>query len=180
MIPDQPDIEQILHDKKIIAVYQPIVDLHNGSVFGYEALSRFPEAGYGWWDPEKVFAAAREQHHLWQLDYLCRSMAILNAAPILAEQQTLFLNVDANILEDREFHQGTTAKFLSDRALPADHIIFEVSEKVSIEDYAKFSQILENYHVQKYRIAIDDVGSGYSGLNLLARIEPQFIKLDIS
>lgn len=179
MIPDQPDIEQILHDKKIIAVYQPIVDLHNGSVFGYEALSRFPEAGYGWWDPEKVFAAAREQHRLWQLDYLCRSMAILNAAPILAEQQTLFLNVDANILEDQEFHQGTTAKFLSDRALPADHIIFEVSEKVSIEDYAKFSQILENYHVQKYRIAIDDVGSGYSGLNLLARIEPQFIKLDI-
>lgn len=49
----------------------------------------------GWWDPEKVFAAAREQHRLWQLDYLCRSMAILNAAPILAERQTLFLNVDA-------------------------------------------------------------------------------------
>jgi diguanylate cyclase (GGDEF)-like protein len=177
MSPEALELQRIIKQKLITPVFQPIVDLTNGKIFAYEALSRGPQNSC-LFRPDRLFAEAKKEKCLWQLDYLCRSLALLHAKDFLQEE-LLFINVDANILYDHDFHQGTTAKLLAENHMNAKNIIFEVSEKTAISDYASFRAILENYQQQNYRIAIDDVGAGYSGLNLLTQISPQFIKLDI-
>lgn len=177
MSPEASELQRILNEQRITPVYQPIIDLTTGETFAYEALSRGP-AESSLAQPDLLFAAAKKEHCLWQLDYLCRRLALLHAKSILQEK-LLFINVDANILYDRNFHQGTTAKLLAENHINAGNIIFEISEKTAIADYPSFQSALAHYQQQNYRIAIDDVGAGYSGLNLLTQISPQFIKLDI-
>lgn len=127
---------------------------------------------------ESLSAVAEQEKCLGKLYYLCRSLAITKVKNELNNHK-LFINVDARILYDKKFHQGTTSKLLKKCHLDSSSIVFEISQKSAIEDYAIFRSILENYQCQLYTIAIDDVGSGYSGLNLLAQISPQFIKIDI-
>ncbi|WP_196600856.1 GGDEF domain-containing protein [Pectinatus frisingensis] len=171
------ELKKILCNKLITPVYQPIVNLRTGMIFAYEALSRGPE-GSSLYHPDKLFAAAKMEKCLWQLDYLCRSMAISHAEKSINDRE-LFLNVDAKILYDNNFHQGTTARFLKQCNLNTKNIVFEISEKTAVDDYEIFRSVLKNYQCQNYQIAIDDFGAGYSGLNLLVQISPQFIKLDI-
>lgn len=174
---EKEELLRILKDKIITPVFQPIVNLKNGEIFGYEALSRGPKDGF-LERPDKLFGAAEKYQYLWKLDYLCRSMAIMKAKDNLKEKM-LFLNVDARILYDKKFHQGSTQALLKKYNIENKNIVFEISEKSAIDDYAGFQAVLENYRSQGYKIAIDDVGAGYSGLNLLAKVSPNFIKLDI-
>jgi len=174
---ERKELKLILKNKLITPVYQPIVDLKDGSVFAYEALSRGPKNSC-LERPDKLFAIADKENASWELDYLCRSLAIEYAKDKLGSCK-LFLNVDAKIMYDEKFHQGSTAEFLKKCDLSPNSIVFEISEKTTINDYKSFCSVLNNYQCQNYKIAIDDVGSGYSGLNLLAQISPQFIKIDI-
>jgi len=171
------ELNNIIANQLITSVYQPIISLRDGSILGYEALSRGP-ADSILANPEKLFEIAAKHNKSWKLDYLCRKTAITTAKKMLTNQ-LLFLNVEPKILYDKRFHQGTTKKLLDKYQLNSDNIIFEITEKIAIDDYANFRAILDNYRNQGYRIALDDVGSGYSGLTLLAKTSPQFIKIDI-
>lgn len=171
------ELNNIIANQLITSVYQPIVSLRDGSVLGYEALSRGPAYSI-LASPDKLFETAAKHNKSWKLDYLCRKTAITTAKKMLTNE-LLFLNVEPNILYDKRFHQGTTKKLLDKHALDSDNIIFEVTEKTAIDDYTNFRAILDNYRNQGYRIALDDVGSGYSGLTLLSKTAPQFIKIDI-
>lgn len=175
---DYEELMKILDQKLITSVFQPIVNLQNGEVFGYEALSRGPvESRLA--RPDKLFEVAEKYKSLWKLDYFCRRMAILKAKDLLKDKM-LFINVDPKVLYDKKFHQGSTLKLLKKCKMNRKNIVFEVSEKTAINDYDGFQAILENYRMQGYKIALDDMGSGYSGLTLLAKSSPQFIKIDIA
>lgn len=171
------ELDKIIANQLITSVFQPIVSLRDGTILGYEALSRGP-ADSILANPENLFKIAAENNKSWKLDYLCRKTAITTAKKIL-KNQLLFLNVDPKILYDKHFHQGTTKRLLEKHQLNSDNIIFEITEKTAIDDYTNFCAILDHYRKQGYRIALDDVGSGYSGLTLLAKTSPHFIKIDI-
>jgi len=177
MSAEAKELERILKENLITPVFQPIVDLQNGEIFAYEALSRGPQDSC-LFRPDKLFTLAEKQNCLWRLDYLCRTQALLQAKNTLGDRK-LFVNVDARVLYDKKFHQGSTAKLLKKFSLQSGSIVFEISEKSAITDYESFRSVLENYQCQDYKIAIDDVGAGYSGLNLLAQVSPEFIKIDI-
>jgi EAL domain-containing protein (putative c-di-GMP-specific phosphodiesterase class I) len=177
MSAESKELERILKKNLITPVFQPIVNLQSGEIFAYEALSRGPQDSC-LFRPDKLFTLAEKQNCLWRLDYLCRTQALLQAKNTLGDRK-LFVNVDARVLYDKKFHQGSTAKLLKQCNLHSGSIVFEISEKSAITDYDSFRSVLENYQCQDYKIAIDDVGSGYSGLNLLAQVSPEFIKIDI-
>ena len=81
-------------------VYQPIFDLRDGSVVGYEALAR-GRGGNGLASPEALFAAAREQGRVAELDRACREAALAGAVEGgLGAPFCLFVNADAGALED--------------------------------------------------------------------------------
>ncbi len=168
----------ILAKGQIRTVFQPIISLHDGAIFGYEALSRGPQ-GTEMESPGLLFEYAQKYNKLWDLELLCRTKAI-EAACALHIQCKLFLNVNPNVMHDIKFKQGFTKEYLSQYAIHAEDVIFEITEKEAISNVSDFIMTIRNYKEQSYKIAIDDAGAGYSGLNLISDICPHFIKIDMN
>lgn len=171
------ELKAIIGQQAITPLFQPIVSLTDGSVIGYEALSRGPH-GSTLERPDALFSAAAEGDLTWELEYLCRTKALEKAKDIIASKM-LFINVDPKIIDDHRFQKGLTREFLQNYSAGTGNIIFEITEKTAISDYKSFCRILDNYKSQGYRIAIDDTGAGYSGLKTLAQTRPHFIKVDM-
>jgi diguanylate cyclase (GGDEF)-like protein len=169
----------ILETEQIMPVYQPIVSLSSGQVFGYEALSRISdkilELNIGY-----MFKLADKMNKSWELETLCRKKALENAKHIISENKKLFLNVNPNIIHDKEFKDGFTKNRLEKYGLDLHNIVFEITERTAIMDIEAFLGSIEHYRIQNYGIAIDDVGSGYSGLNVINDIKPDIMKLDMN
>jgi EAL domain-containing protein (putative c-di-GMP-specific phosphodiesterase class I)/GGDEF domain-containing protein len=168
---------RVLKDKRIETVFQPIISLKNGKVFGYEALSRGPELT-DMESPERLFDSAQSFGKVWELEYLCRTKALESAMQQKIKSR-LFLNVNPNIMKDDEFRKGFTRESLNRFAIDPKQIIFEITEREAIDNISDFVKIISHYKEQDYRIAIDDAGAGYSGLNLISDIHPNYIKLDM-
>lgn len=171
------ELKRILHSEEITTVFQPIVSLQNGSIIGYEALSRGPKNSFLQY-PDKLFATAEKNNMLWALEYLCRKKAIEKACS-MEINKFLFLNVDPLIIKDEKFKKGFTKDFLHQYNISPESIIFEITERTAIEDYSSFKAALNNYVEQGYKIAIDDTGAGYSGLKMLSEVKPHYIKIDM-
>ena len=167
----------IIEQEGIFTVFQPIVSLENGSVYGYEALSRIsvPDCGL---NIEELFNLAHKTEMLWPLEKLCRKKALENAA-VKPQYAMIFLNVDANIIHDPDFQSGFTAEKLREYDIPEDNIVFEITERAAIDNIEVFTSSVRHYHKQNYKIAVDDFGSGYSGLNRVCAISPEFLKIDM-
>ena len=171
------ELRDILLHRRIQTVFQPIVSLADAEILGYEALSRGP-SGSILEQPDRLFAAATACDLLWELDLLCRFKALETAGNML-EKYLLFLNVDPKIINDPRFQKGLTRGYLNSSPIKALGVVFEITEKTAVHDYKGFRRLLDNYTSQGYQIALDDTGSGYSGLTLLAETRPQYVKLDM-
>jgi len=171
-------LQEIIQNSEISSVFQPIISLRDGNVLGYEALSRGPK-GSELESPAMLFAVAEETKSLWDLERLCRTKA-LSAMQMSKTNATLFLNVNPNIIEDEKFQKGFTKEYLKEFDIDPKKIIFEITERSAVSNIKEFKQIIENYKGQDYKIAIDDAGAGYSGLNLISDVHPHYLKLDIN
>jgi EAL domain-containing protein (putative c-di-GMP-specific phosphodiesterase class I)/GGDEF domain-containing protein len=171
------ELDRILSTQDISTVFQPIVSLCDGKIIGYECLSRGPISS-SLYSPDLLFETAAKYNRLWDIELLCRVKAIERAGDI-EKDKFLFINVDPHILKDEKFKQGFTKEFLAKHNMSPETIIFEITEKTSIEDYKTFKAALKNYVDQGYKIAIDDTGSGYSGLKMLSETKPHFVKIDM-
>lgn len=172
-------LNQILDDESVYPVYQPIVSLVNGAVYGYEALSRITDRNPAMvMDIETMFVTADKIGKSWELEVLCRRKALKNARR-MPDNTKLFLNVNSGILGDSKFKAGFTKRKLEKYALDSQKIIFEITERIAISDKQAFFEAIRHYKDQDYGIAIDDVGSGFSGLNVIVAAKPTYIKLDM-
>ena len=100
------ELERILAKEEILTVFQPIVELRNGNILGYECLSRGP-INSPLHTPDKLFRAAEDNHMLWELELLCRVKAIERARNIESDKY-LFINVDPYIFKNEKFKKGFT------------------------------------------------------------------------
>ena len=166
----------VLQNETITTVFQPIVSLRDGQTIGYEALSRGPKEMQ---NPEILFTSAKHFNKVWELEQLCRSKA-LEAAAAQQIQGKLFLNVNPNVMHDRKFRTGFTKAYLQNYDLQSENIVFEITEREAVDNITDFRKTVDHYKEQEYRIAIDDAGAGYSGLNMISDIKPHFIKLDMN
>jgi len=171
-------LEKVLEGRCIKPVFQPIVSLTDGQIFGYEALSRIADNKLNM-NILQLFRIAEKIGKTWELEKLCRETALENFANKNSGEK-LFLNVDPNVLHDDEFREGFTKERLKEYGLSSDNVIFEITERVAITNNEKFLSAVYHYKNQDYGIAIDDVGAGFSGLNIIVDVKPKFIKLDLN
>lgn len=174
----QRQLGGVIERGEIKTVFQPIVSLRDGSVLGYEALSRGPE-GTPLEYPDALFGVAMDCGKLWDLEKLCRTRALENAFRCGGDIR-LFLNVNPSVIHDDKFKNGFTRAYLGGYGINPENIYFEITEKSAVTDLAAFRSTIEHYKRQNYKIAIDDAGAGYSGLNMITDIHPHFIKLDMN
>lgn len=169
---------EVLEKKKVHPVYQPIFSLSDGSVYGYEALSRIDLNGCGF-NTEQMFEIAEKLKCLWELETVCRKLSIKGAISKPSDTK-LFVNVDPNVIHDKKFHSGVTAGYLKKYNMKPDEIVFEITERSSIDDAKAFIKSIQHYKKQNYKIAIDDFGSGLSGPNRVCLLNPDIIKIDMA
>ncbi|MCL1820904.1 MAG: EAL and GGDEF domain-containing protein [Oscillospiraceae bacterium] len=172
------NLYKILENECIMSVYQPLVSLVNGEVFGYEALSRITDDNLSM-DIEHMFRVADRIGKSWELEALCRSKSLEKAIQ-MDRSKKLFLNVNPNVIYDPQFINGFTKSRLEEYGLDDIDITFEITECVAVIYGSAFTAAIEHYKSQKYGIAIDDVGSGYSGLGVILNVRPNLIKLHTS
>lgn len=168
---------EIIRNKAVVTLFQPIVDLRNAEIIGYEALSRGPECT-PLWSPVSLIEQAEKENWLWELEVLFREKA-LATAKALELKSLLFLNVDPNIVNDPKFISGFTKQYIEEHGLLPEMIVFEITERSAIDNYKGFRSAMMHYHEQGYKTAIDDTGAGYSNLSVISKIKPHFIKIDM-
>lgn len=171
-------LQKILLEEKVTTVYQPIIDLKKECVFGYEALSRGP-ANSEIEAPVILFTLAEEIGLIFDLDRLCRKRSIINARG-KEPGKKLFVNTLPNLIYDPEFSAKACVEFLKEYKIPVQDIVFEITERDAIEQFAQFKKALSSYTKEGISIAIDDVGAGYSSLEAIVEIEPSYVKIDAS
>jgi diguanylate cyclase (GGDEF)-like protein len=169
-------LKETLLNRGLTPLFQSIVSVQHGTVFGYEALIRGPE-GTPLYSPEALFRIAEELDLLVELDLLCREIAIERFSELDLEGK-LFLNVTpAVILEDR-FQGGKTLCCSEREGVSPERLVIELTENTPIEDYNLLRQAVDHYREMGFAIAIDDLGGGYAGFRHLAELQPELIKID--
>jgi diguanylate cyclase (GGDEF)-like protein len=173
----QKQLTEIIDNSDIRIVFQPIISLRDGEILGYEALSRGP-SGSPLESPDTLFGVAVECGKLWELELLCRTKAL---ETVYKNNYTykLFINVNPSVIHDEKFKQGFTKDYLRAFHIDPANILFEISEKDAVGDLNGFKKTIDHYKSQDYKIAIDDAGAGYSGLNMITDVHPHYIKLDM-
>jgi diguanylate cyclase (GGDEF)-like protein len=163
---------------KIDYAFQPIVNIYTGNSFGFEALLRFhKEAGF--LSIDDIFNQAYQEGLLHQVDLYLRRKALVKFAGFKGNSQIkMFYNIDNRIFDSKDYTSGCTASILNQSGYLMDDICFEISEKQPFRDNMDAVRILEAYRSQGYKIAVDDCGTGFSGLQMLYYTEPDYIKID--
>ncbi len=172
------DFHSLVDEPLLSTVYQPIVDLAAGQVLGWESLARGPQ-GSQFENPSMLFEFAEEIGCLFSLEKICREQAVRGLGKLELGQK-LFLNIHPQTLGDPDFRSGETKRLLDKHGLAPENVVFEITERHSIRDFTLFHRTLEHYRSQGYLVAIDDAGTGYSGLSRMAALRPDFIKVDMS
>lgn len=164
-------LEEVLDERWPRIALQPIVELSTGEVCGYEALARFP-ARPGWGPQQWFDAAARVG-----LGTALESAAIYNAVrllPRLRSGQSLAVNVSAKALLSST---SIATMFTSGEA---ERLVLEVTEHERIADANRLNERLAPVRAAGVRVAVDDAGSGFAGLEHILALAPDVLKLDRS
>ncbi|MFH1753927.1 MAG: EAL domain-containing protein [Candidatus Omnitrophota bacterium] len=157
-------------DKELISVlYQPIVDMRSKKTAGYELFSRGPK-GSKLEMPQKLFEFAIECELIFDLEQVVRRKSL----PKMSREKDgvkFFVNNSPSIL-----HSGKMPDLLSIYPNPKN-IVLEITEETKIPDLTAFARILLGFKDKGFQIAIDDVGSGFSSLESIVELQPDFAKL---
>ncbi|HEY6469732.1 MAG TPA: EAL domain-containing protein [Candidatus Dormibacteraeota bacterium] len=159
----------VMEDDRVRAVFQPVVNLANLEVGGYEALARFDTAPV--MPPDQWFEAAHAAGLGPELEIHAIHKAISHAYQL---PTTAFLSVNASpqtLLTD-EFSRLMMG-------LHGASLVVEVTEHAVVTDYEPLQRAIDTLRQHGVRLAIDDAGAGFASLKHIVRLLPEFIKLDI-
>ncbi|WAH35159.1 bifunctional diguanylate cyclase/phosphodiesterase [Alicyclobacillus dauci] len=168
----------IVQHGRIRTHYQPIVSLWTGDTFGYEGLSRGPE-NTPFASPLRLFDFAEREGQLHALEEVALQSAMVHFQPAPAATK-LFLNINSSTFTEKDFVVDRLLSILEHRELKPYDVVLEITERSAISDFAQFARILERCRRSGYLIAVDDAGAGYSSLQTIAEVKPDFIKIDRS
>lgn len=170
--------QDLLLAEDVSILYEPIVNLTTREVLGYEALVRGPSRS-DLHAPSRLFEAAEETDLVFELDCLCRRTALRGALG-LEPGRLLFLNCLPTAIHDPAFAGETLKASLRALRLRPEDLVFEISERESIDNFAIFREARDHYKELGFKIALDDTGVAYGSLEAVMELAPDFIKVDLS
>jgi EAL domain-containing protein (putative c-di-GMP-specific phosphodiesterase class I) len=165
-----------LAEAELWSVYQPIVALTDRAVVAHEALLRgvFARREVSGAD---LFFVAESAGWLDRLDRIGREAAIVGAAPWLGDAD-LFVNFHPTAIYRPQVCLAGTERVVHDTGIAPQQLVFEVVESDVAADRGHLLAILEHHRSLGWRVALDDVGAGWSSRSMLAAVRPDVVKLD--
>lgn len=168
-------VRALLEQPRLEMAFQPIWDLEEGHLLGLEALAR-PWTGYGFDGPADMFAVAEKIGRAHELDSICRSAALARADE-LPHGVLLFLNVHPQSLTHGALAGDYLPRSVAAAGLTPSQIVLEITERSD----ARLSQVVADAARLRslgFRLALDDVGAGNAGLEMLRELPVDFVKID--
>ena len=160
------ELEKVIKERQLSVVFQPLVDLRDHSLVAYESLARTTNPHFS--GPPELFEVAAEAGRAGELGRMLRTLAVEEC-----KHTPLFLNVHPD-----EFGDGWLMQ-------PDDPIFFyphqvylEIAESVPLRYSDVCHSILKEIRNRGPKLAVDDLGSGYSNLKYISDLRPDVVKLD--
>jgi EAL domain-containing protein (putative c-di-GMP-specific phosphodiesterase class I) len=163
-------ISEIISSEQMSIVYQPICDIQDGRVAGFECLTRFASTPYR--TPDVWFKEAGEVDQGAILEMVAIKLAV-KALEVLPEDIYLGVNASPETIISPGFASVFDGQSLR-------RIVLEVTEHAEVKDYPALLAAIESLRQSGVRLAVDDAGAGYSGLQHILRLRPDLIKLDLT
>lgn len=177
---NMPDMQGVLCDvleqRKVTTLYQPIVDLREGTMYGYEALSRGPSDS-SLHSPLAMLRAADHFGLQARIEQLCVETAVRGfVARRLAGK--LFVNIRPARLFDPFFKPEKLAGFLNSAGLSPRRLVLEITESDPVVEYSAMADLVGSLRDVGIEMAMDDLGEGFSSLRLWSELKPSYVKID--
>jgi len=174
---------EMLRAQSLFSVFQPIVRCDHAlkpdgvpSIFAYECLMRGSRDGHTI-SPVAMLDIARASDLIFQLDLAARRCAILGAGANKITQK-VFINFSPNSIYDPWHCLRSTVNTVDEVGLRRDQVVFEITEMERLPEIKHLKRIVQFYREEGFQVALDDMGSGYSSLNVLVALQPDYVKLD--
>ncbi|MDD4929286.1 MAG: phosphodiesterase [Gallionella sp.] len=175
--PPPTALEDIIAQRKLSALFQPVISLKNGEFIGYEGLIRGPSDS-PLHSPINLFDAALRQNLFLEVEVLSRQV-VLAAFARQKLPGKLFLNISPQALTHPSFKNGQTLAFMRTHHIDPACVVMEITENQPTYDFEEMRSALLHYRGMGFNIAIDDLGAGFSGLRLWSELRPEYIKIDM-
>ncbi|MFC3050624.1 EAL domain-containing protein [Kordiimonas pumila] len=162
--------------------FQPIYKTSGGmgdELFAYEGLFRMRDEKNVQIPPGHVFHVAGKSDLLYTLDLAARHCAVEAAARAGLNFAKIFINFNPSSVYDPAYCLRTTVAAVTEKGLEPKNIVFELTETHAARDKAHLKSILDFYRMAGFGIALDDIGSGWSSLNMLHEMRPDYVKIDM-
>jgi EAL domain-containing protein (putative c-di-GMP-specific phosphodiesterase class I) len=170
-------LQDILLRERVRTDYQAIFRMQEGTIMGFEALSRGPR-GSGLEMAKALFDAAEDHNLSIEIDRLCRRRALLSSGRVPSSAK-IFINTLPATLRDPHFRDKALIEFLSRAQVKPERIVIEITEHDAIENFDMFLDTMGYFTSLGMSFAVDDVGAGYAGLDMIARLKPSYLKIDM-
>ena len=179
---DSASLIDILYKRRIETWFQPIVMVSDSTVWGYECLLRGRTDSGEVIPPRELIEWAKRENLVFMLDRLSRETHLENAGRRIPdlESKYILINYLPSSIYRPEFCLRSTSLAANKAGIKPGNVIFEVVETESIDDMEHLNNVLSHYRKVGFKVALDDVGSGFSSLNVLADLNPDIIKIDMS
>lgn len=177
-------LKKMIAHERITTFFQPIYDVQANQTFGFEALNR-PDTFTYFQNTDDFYEFVGQTKNVFLFERFSRNLSIRRYHEKLCtnlkhKNFVLFINIHPNVLIDKNYSSGETLSMLKSFGISPEHVVFELTERSAVTDFDEFARVLSHYRKQGYRIAVDDVGSGYNSLKTLIYLKPEFIKIDRS
>lgn len=171
------ELDLILAQGRLKARFQPILNLRNGALHGFEGLVRGPSDSV-LHAPLNLFAVAQRSGRMGALERACLRTLVRRFEPPQSHAR-LFLNVSpGTLIEDPSEADRVGAELLQVGLRPSQ-VVIELTESTPTTDFALLLRAAELYRRQGFAIAMDDLGEGFSSLRLWSELRPDYVKVDM-
>ncbi len=175
----ESDLRHALSRNEFEPHYQPIVDLADGSVIGYEALLRWHHPTRGLLAPQDFLLIAEECGCAEAIDWQIFEQVCIQAVRLIGTEGFISINVSGRHFRSTDLDQRLLALF-DQYAVPTHCIRIEVTERALLENPTQVKRMLKNLRDHGVGIALDDFGTGYSSLSYLHQYPFESLKIDRS
>jgi EAL domain-containing protein (putative c-di-GMP-specific phosphodiesterase class I) len=172
------DLNKLLQGRLCTMAFQPIVELRNKKIYGFEALLRGSN-GTNLQSPGFLFnqEGYLDKECLLRLDTACIGSA-LRSGRELAKKHRLFINIHFATLHYLSLHIDSFMRLLNELDINPENIVFEISERTDVCCAAEIEIYLREFVRLGMQIAIDDIGASFNWIHHMLRVKPSYLKVD--
>ena len=169
------ELKRIVDEESINVRFQPIYFLKPMRLLGLEMLSH-PQTSTPLLNPETFFKAALKYGVYYEVEMIGWRKALKIASENFDGRQKLFLNCDPYLVESEKFQ--VVKEMFSDFGMSSSEVFLEITERSTVVAFDAFYERLREYRHDGFKIAVDDLGAGYSSLESIIELKPDAVKLD--